>query len=110
MFNIAYLGSDVLLVLLNILLIRRMHFENIAWPVIAVAVLASIYIMLIDFTLYYNWFGISSEFLFSHRVGIYKSMIVTGLVLSLIRIPVVRIMNRVTKRTNKERLGGRESR
>jgi hypothetical protein len=95
------------LIFLNVLLIKRMHFENIAWPIIAVAIPASTYLAVIDLNLYYQWFGISRGYLFSDRILIYKGMILAGLFLSLVRPPVVYLRLRPRK-TDAERLGGKD--
>jgi hypothetical protein len=102
------MGLNVLLLVLNILLLRRMHFENIAWPIIAVAIPASLYLTVIDFALYYSfwWWNFDVDYVFSHRIGIYKTMIAIGLVLSLIRPPVVYLKLR-PRRTVEEKLGGK---
>jgi hypothetical protein len=87
-----------------------MHFENIAWPIIAVAIPASLYLTVIDFSLYYNWWwwNLDASYVFSHRIGIYKTMIAIGLALSLVRPPVVYLKLRPQK-TDTERLGGKDS-
>jgi hypothetical protein len=109
MFDFIYLSSNVLLIVLNLLLIRKMHFENIAWPIIAIAIPASAYLAAIDFALYYDWYSwFEEEYLFSSRILIYKVMIVMGLILSLIRLPIVRLEIRSRSRTDIERLAGRD--
>lgn len=109
MFNFIYVVSDVLLVVLNTLLLKDMHFENVAWPIIALAIPASLYLALIDIDLYYNylWFNWDPTYLFSTKILIYKLVIAAALLLSVIRIPIVHLDYRFRRRTEKERLGGK---
>jgi hypothetical protein len=109
MFNFMYLSADILLIILNVFLIQRMHFENIAWPIIAFAIPASAYLAIIDFALYYHWFAAwETPYLFSTRILVYKGVIITGLFLSLVRPPIVQLTIKIREKvTEKERLGGK---
>lgn len=107
MFNFAYLSADILLIFLNVTLLMRMHFENIAWPIIAIAIPATGYLALADFTLYFHWFHADTTYLFTERILVYKTAIATGLALSLIRVPIVRLRVRTTPTTEEEKLGGK---
>ncbi len=89
MFNFAYLASDVLLIVLNVALLYCLKFTARTWPLIGVAIIASTYIALVDFNLYYQWFDYDTDYLFSAHVLIYKAMIVVGLLLSILRPPIV---------------------
>ena len=88
------------------MLLRRMHFENIAWPIIAVAILASIYLTIVDSTLFFHWFYWEDIiFIFSERILVYKFMIMSGLILSLTRVPIVHL--KLRSKTEQERLAGK---
>ncbi len=89
MFNFVYLALDLLLIVLNLILLLCLRFTARTWPLIATAGFASTYLALADFGLFYDWFYWDTTYIFSGRILVYKMMIVTGLLLAILRPPII---------------------